>query len=340
MKKTGSILLCTAGLGALLCLAACPGPGPDNKTDLAGAPDMSVTPDLSVDAQEAVINAYTTKYLSCLSLPDPVPPDLLEVYKRLLGESLRRVTTATGSGWTPDKMLGCARSVEQLTCDALISGDGPPMGCQVSGTLAVGTACTDDSQCQSGYCRSGSPCGVCITPATAGQACSDASPCMRGLHCTAGFCTVGGDVGAVCDGTRPCRAGLYCGGSVCKARAKLGQPCGGGTNPSCELGLTCRNSICVSLLRAGSTCDPTLPGQQCSQFHSCDGASKRCVATKVANLGEACDTALLCREGYCGPDKRCVPQIQDGLACDSKGGGCKTFSSCRNNVCTPPMSCP
>lgn len=341
MKKSGSFLLCVAGFGALLCVAACPGPGPGTgDTDLAGGPDMSVTPDLSVDPLEAMVNAYATKYLACTSLPDPVPPDILDIYKRLFGDSLRRLTGAQGSGYTPDRMRSCAGSIEQLTCDALTASDGPPMGCQVTGTLSVGTACMDDSQCQSGYCRSGSPCGVCITPATAGQACSDASPCMRGLRCTAGFCTVGGDLGAACDGNRPCRAGLSCYGSVCKGRAKVGEACGGGTNPSCGLGLSCRNSICVSLLRAGSTCDPALPGQQCSQFHLCDTPTKRCTAGKVANLGEACDMAFACKEGYCGPDKRCVPQIQDGLACDKNGGGCKSFSSCRSNVCTPQMSCP
>jgi hypothetical protein len=310
---------------------------------MLGAAGCSGGSSPEVSAIDALVGTYLNKFLTCQSQPDPVPEVVRAQYGPLLRESLVRLTSLKGNGWSPEQMRACAAGFDRLTCEELVHGNAVPEACQPPGTLPTGSACASSDQCQTGRCvrSSGQQCGACGEVAQAGQGCGS-TPCARDLVCLNGTCAQRGGAGAPCGAMNPpCKSGLTCRSGSCAVPVygRAGDRCGMLGDSPCGIGLFCRSNACTPVTRAGQACDT--PGMQCSTFHFCDPATRQCTAIRGARLGEACGATTLCTEGYCAgrPTGRCDARVPDGQPCMNPES-CQVGSSCQNNVCTAPPMCP
>ena len=83
----------------------------------------------------------------------------------------------SGSTRTADEVEACASAVEAEECGVI--AEFLPACTPKAGTLATGSACNVDGQCQSGYCElraEGKGCGVCAAPPAEGEGCSAERP--------------------------------------------------------------------------------------------------------------------------------------------------------------------
>lgn len=230
---------------------------------------------------------------------------------------------ATGTGNTADTAQSCAAAAPSASCNDLFSNHQIPDACKTpAGTLADGTACSDDAQCKGKRCRipAGQTCGACSTPAAGGAACAVTGDCDYGLVCANMVCVAPGGGGASCD---------------------AGHPCGGG--------FACKAGTCSAVLAAGATCDAT--AQNCDFLAGlyCDPNTKVCAQVTTAAAGAACGLsasgyALCGARGFCrkaagAQTGTCVAAAADGQPCDTTNGPlCTAPATCSGGVCKLPDS--
>jgi hypothetical protein len=203
-----------------------------------------------------------------------------------------------------------------------------------TGSLADNTACGENAQCTSGYCKG------------AGSTTSSSSTGVTTTTFKCGTCGAKAAIGQPCGGTAntTCVDGATCvetgsGSGTCQATpapGKAGDPCGM-SNQTCDTGLKCDYTMmkCVALGAAGAACqystDCTTPlacngadatkgtkgtcgnggdvGAACNpdSFESgcqssliCDPTTKTCAQTKYADPGQTCDDkTTFCNKGAC-----------------------------------------
>lgn len=228
-----------------------------------------------------------------------------------------------GSNAGPEDIVACTGAVSALSCDGL-PGEGRE--CHPKpGARGSGTACGNDWQCQSTFCKKSGdkPCGSCAARAKIGELC-DGSGCEFGATCaptslTERRCVVPTGEGSICV-SGFCQSGLFCNGGVCTKPMFLG---------------------------VGTACDPTRPWCDPHQGLYCHAATRVCTQVKYPGPGEACGdqqdgTIALCSAGSQCPagmptNPLCIAPAKDGEACNlSMNLSCLQPAVCRNSVCTVP----
>jgi hypothetical protein len=204
-------------------------------------------------------------------------------------------------------------------------------------------ACTNNSECASGFCVD----GVCCSSACGGgatgdcQACSIAAggtingvctPVVAGKTCRAssGLC----DVPEVCNGTSTaCPADVkIAAGTQCRASAGVCDPAEtcDGTSPACPTD---------AKLPAGTQCRASTGA--CDPAEACDGSSPACPsdAKLPAGIicrasGGACDPAEVCdgSSGACPADAK----LPAGTQCRASAGACDPAEACDGSSPTCP----
>jgi hypothetical protein len=234
---------------------------------------------------------------------------------------------ATGTAATPSSTEACAQAVPSISCDDAFARKLPAACNHLSGQLANGQACGDDSQCLSTFCNKpkGQVCGVCGAPSTAGSACNVDDDCPYGTVCW---------------------------NSTCAARAGAGAACG--ANPCLE-SLACKNGTCSTPDAVGASC----ANVQNDIFGTCDHvkavvcSSGTCAQIQLAQTGAACGLnvngkIVLCQAaGFCKGETlqapgTCVAAAADGSSCDAtKGPSCMGPAQCMSGLCKlpDPSSC-
>ena len=224
-----------------------------------------------------------------------------------------------GTSQSATNIMACGTALSTETCPAFLSGyNFAPAACRMPGTLAAGAACADDHQCASSYCQltARSSCGKCVAKVSLGATCVVDEDCTFGATCfgqgTGRKCATPATAGGTCNGTdKPCQQGLFCGSGKCSAAQTVGS--------ACTLG--------------SATCDSTTGLY-------CDAKTQKCVATKLAQVGQACgflnNTKVQCAGGSScfasGQARQCIAAAADGAPCGlgstSSGPGCLAEARC------------
>ncbi|HEX8795747.1 MAG TPA: hypothetical protein VF765_32580 [Polyangiaceae bacterium] len=250
-----------------------------------------------------------------------------------------------GSTVTQVQLEACAQAIHAAGCTGR---PGVPGACLFAGTLAPGSACNEDFQCQSALCFAAAPvgdagagtvggCGKCEPVASVGQSCA-METCAQGTVCdptkmpsTCATVTSGG-VGAACNGaTTVCDVGFFCDVSTmkCTAQHPPGHACTGSSE--CTAPATCRSKTCASPSQAGGGCyidTDCVAGLGCSM-------SETCGAITWASAGQPCGDLARCLVGACSSTGKCPAVVADGQTCPTDDAHtCDSISLCINGVCT------
>lgn len=288
------------------------------------ANDLAISGDLATRlTTDQACSMYASQFCSRLQTCHPFS---LKTTYQDLAQCQARIQLAcdlsaplNGSSQSDANITTCATALTTVSCPDFLSGyNFLPAACRMVGTLANGTACGDDHQCSSGYCKltTQSNCGQCATKSPVGATCVTESDCNFGLTCfgqgTARKCITPAAQGGVCNATdKTCKHGLFCIAGQCAA----GQPVGS----ACILG--------------GQTCD-ALTGLYC------DTQTAKCVATTVAAVNQACgfinNIKVQCAGGAdcysVGQARQCVAAAADGAVCSlgatTGGPGCLAQARC------------
>jgi hypothetical protein len=220
----------------------------------------------------------------------------------------------------PDKLDQCATATSMLTCNELFTRDTPDICKPLPGKLADGSACGDDGQCTSTYCKkpANEVCGVCGARAAAGGACTLDADCDYKLTCAMSVCVAPGAVGASCDGGHPCAPP-----NVCKA------------------------ALCTAPVGAGMACDPVVKDCDAAKGLYCDPTTRVCALATFAAAGAPCGyvngafvgcaAAGHCKLATASLMGTCLAAAADGAACDiTNGPECTAPAQCIGSVCKLP----
>lgn len=293
------------GISIAVWLVACSG-------DSNGGGQAS-TPERACDQ---FVASFCNKLQECLPFAIKIAyKDANECITRQKSQCVKALN-APSTGATPANVSGCASAISGASCDDLFK---QPDACKTpAGTLADGTPCGDDAQCQGRSCNKtgDSECGACGKRVGAGGDCTNAQ-CDDGLECAQnGKCVAPGAAGAACGESQPCTAPLVCSKGTCAKGGEAGAPCA-------------EDQPCNAF--KGLVCDPT---------------ANTCKELKTANAGEACGVVsggfVLCASGgHCktsspGGAGTCQAAAADGAACGGDGPGCQEPAECVNGVCTIP----
>ncbi|MGZ3439973.1 MAG: hypothetical protein ACXVDD_10665 [Polyangia bacterium] len=262
----------------------------------------------------------------CTQLSQCAPPLITSVYGDVATCETRAKLNcvpslmAPSTSATPDKLDHCATAVTTLSCNALFTRDTPAACKPDPGKLVNGSACGDDAQCTSAYCKkaAGQVCGVCGMRSPAGVACSVDDDCDFTLACAMSVCVAHGAVGATCDGGHPCATPNVCKGGVCATPAGAGQPC-----------------------------DPVVKDCDATQALYCNPTTRICAQATFAGAGQpcglvnggfvGCSGSGHCKLGAASLMGTCLAPAADGAACDSTNGpDCVSPAQCIGAVCKLP----
>lgn len=217
------------------------------------------------------------------------------------------------------------------TFPGLHSQDDSPCDRMFTGTIAVGSACNIDLECEgTAFCAAFDPAcdpnvaccaGTCtagITIVPLGEACS----AQQGLFCEANtFCKVGAD------------------SAVCSALGKEGDGCD--ALDGCEDPLYCNlhaggePAVCTKPPGKGADCniDDLIPCGDAREF--CDAATAKCVAR--LDIGQACAPGTRCVGFAACVSGTCVADPKAGETCvDRVEPLCLGTMECANGVCALP----
>jgi hypothetical protein len=180
-----------------------------------------------------------------------------------------------------------------------------PTGLEWVETWAEGLQCDGEStsafDCTTQRCVG----NLIYGPQREGEPCETSAQCARGLRC-----------GRAIDGSDVCIDGCA------RTPSELGGPCGG-YGESCEAGLSCSAGLCVIPGELGDPCETS----SCADELYCDDV---CQAQLAA--GSACDSTDICESRRC-VDGHCAPRPQLGEPCDSHLL-CEHGLSCFDEVCS------
>ncbi len=304
-----------SGMGMLLVLVAC-------------SSTSQSTADACASFSDSVCNKYKTCFPELFAAEYTSTTACAARQKISCTNALNAKSTAVTSG----DATACGSAMSAASCDKFSSfGRDPLPECKPkAGPLAAGTACQDNGQCASSYCKFGtsSACGACGTRVAAGSKCDTSDDCEYTLVCGGNkTCVKPGAAGDTCSSDKPCGGTLVCktstGGTTgtCTAPANAGEACTGG---DCNLtkGLFCnpQSAVCqlIKFEAPGAAC-----GLTGGSVTFCQGSGASCEAAAGATTGT-------CKAG-----------IADGAACSATGQGasCQSPARCVNSVCTLPTSC-
>ncbi len=233
----------------------------------------------------------------------------------------------------------CFAWLAESSCDATSSSARfPPRDCDgiFVGTMALGTSCYLDTECESGVCDQptcsrdmccGGVCGLPRQRHTVDSACADDRDCTRGTYCGGNqTCQRLEAAGGPCFNDSQCADQLACIGpgvdpGTCRPLPLLGESC---PYLRCaEIGALCSGSqVCVSS-GPGAACSGDA---ECSFFGLCDGT--RDVCGPVPTLGQPCVTRCS-GESWCdrrGPEPICAAPLETMAAC-------MTDEACESRLC-------
>jgi hypothetical protein len=294
--------------------------------------------------------------MSCATVP--LPADEVARERPRFDAVCAAAMALPGQGATSSTLDACASALRNGGCVMLDADSGP---CAfASGTLAGGSACVSDGQCQSGTCTPSTsatdggygPCGTCAAPSAIGQACQSHS-CGPSAACmysngnsTCVSVTVSGS-GHSCDGYAvQCSQGLVCNQATltCSSPAAAGATCA--KDGDCASPLVCPPASSAGT--SGSTCQsPGATGARCrNDFEcaagiACDPWAQTCGPRTWAAPGQACGSGVArCYVGVCpnessGGGGVCPAVVADGQPCDPTSGTttCDAFAQCVGGRC-------
>ncbi len=221
------------------------------------------------------------------------------------------IVGAAGSSITPAGIESCAQAIQGETCVEFLDNT-QPSACNFAGTLAAGSACGTDSQCQSAYCRltPGTTCGKCQDRAGAAQAgpgggpaCLGDTDCQANLLCAAGQCVSPAMAGGACSAQQPCIRTLACISGKCATPVPVGGACAAVTDCDGASGAVCdltrKPGVCVAIATANA-------GQSCGlmggMLTACTAAS---TCDNLANMVGTCHQPAA-DNAPCGPGVGCM----------------------------------
>ncbi len=154
------------------------------------------------------------------------------------------------------KAYACVEAMAALPCDEF--GDAEPEACNgvFTGTIADGSACFINEECESGYCDTDAECpGTCMAAVLEGDGCETTDECETGAKCVLGECTfftASVTEGGACDPDEDwCADGLFCHPDTeeCTGRLSAGEDCDGMADLECESG-----TMCIGMGGTQATC--------------------------------------------------------------------------------------
>ena len=261
----------------------------------------------------------------------------------------------SGSTRTADEVEACANAVEAEECG--VFAEFLPACAPKAGTLATGSACNVDGQCQSGYCElraQGKGCGVCAATPAEGDGCSAERPvCAVGTFCegepkssrTSCKRIHYADANAACNGFDiRCRPGFICAAvdgakPVCLPALAAGQECRDDAACAKEAFCSRQSGKCTNRGKTGDACDGL---NSCSEGFGCDRTTQKCAPLTFVEPGEDCGGSVACREGVCGQGTgapRCPAIVEDGKGClEGAHMTCRAPAACIAGACVMPTT--
>ena len=327
----------------------------------SAAPPNDAGASTPVTAQAACEHHFRVRFERCQE--ETVAPETLKSARARYIESCVGALALPGSTRTADELDACAAAVEAEDCSVL--ADALPACARKTGTLAIGSACNVDAQCQSGNCevsgaQSGTKgCGVCNEAIPEGEKCkAEGPPCAIGTLCVASpeeirrggspTCKRVSFAGAdeSCTGSDvQCRSGLVC--------ATLGTGATPMCTPALAPGAECSHDAacgedafcgyttgkCQSRGKTGDACDAQTP---CSAGLGCDPTTNKCAPLTFVEPGASCGGNVACREGVCGQGTgapRCPQIVEDGKGClVGAHMTCRAPAACIGGMCVLPTT--
>ncbi len=261
----------------------------------------------------------------------------------------------SGSTRTADEIDACASALETEECS--VFAELLPACAPKAGTLATGSACNVNEQCQSGYCElraDGKGCGVCMATPAEGEGCSAERPaCAIGTFCVGEPSSSRmtckrvryADEKAECNGSDiQCRPGFICASTdgkkpTCIQALAAGQECRDDAHCAKEAFCSRESAKCTNRGKAGDACDAMTP---CGEGLGCDRTTQKCAALTFAEPGEDCGGSIACREGVCGQGTgapRCPAIVEDGKGCLAGAHmTCIAPAACIGGACVMPTT--
>jgi hypothetical protein len=353
----------SAGQGGSAGQSGSSGNGGSSGSGADAGPPLDCTAFANV-TQAAACAAYANAYCTFL---DTCAPAGLFLYssvahcKQRIELQCASSLTAPQSNFNPPMFAAGADALGKLTCAEFYAtgfdslGE-PGPGCGGPGTLGVGKQCYANSQCASGDCLEGDPCGICTG---VGTACEASLDCLDDAFCNAlDQCELKKSAGQACGAHDQCTSDTWC-GVTCQPDKPLGATCT--EDAECAKPLICgANNQCKppALGAQGASCTP---GETLSCNASfmlvCDTASQTCVPDPLPGPGDPCGLVqqggMTVFEFLCGGDSTCVftsglsgtcvANAPDGAACnETTGPHCMFLASCVNGSCVVPNAtlCP
>lgn len=345
--------LCLAPLFAAAVLLACSSSDESSKAGPSNEPDAS-TP---VTAQSACEHEFRVRFERCNG--GSIAPATMTSAKARYVESCVNAFGLAGSTRTADELDACATAIEAEECGTF--AELLPACAAKAGTLATGTACNVDAQCQTGHCdlfgpqAKGRGCGVCAETTPEGESCDAERPaCALGTFCVGSPDAPSApkcrrvryvDPSASCNGFDiQCRVGFVCAAvdgaaPVCIPALAAGAACT--DDAACAKDAFCGYSTgkCTNRGKAGDACDAQNP---CSEGLGCDRTSNKCAPLTFVEPGESCGGSVQCREGVCGQGTgapRCPEVVDDGKGClEGAHMTCRAPAACINGACVLPTT--
>jgi hypothetical protein len=255
--------------------------------------------------------AFCGRTFACATqLAKIVYPD--EATCRTLAEqSCNALATLPRHGPTSGELGACTHAIPATSCAEFARNVGP---CDLHGSLDVGDACSDDTQCSSGSCLGATPtsCGACIAPIA--NACNPG--CERGFTCS-----------KLDDGVN----------LKCTRLRNDGEACLSSDDCSSH---ECFQGNCAAQLAPGDACDvqgKTTPPCSMDLMAVCSSNTNRCEPSPVADTGDPCGvlangTYVMCNGKNVCNGTTCVAAPIGG-PCMSDAD-CPIITTCEQGTCT------
>lgn len=224
-----------------------------------------------------------------------------------------------GNGNTPAADEACAQAFPSWACTDYLNDQNIPAACQQqTGSVATGSSCAVDGQCQTGFCAipPDAACGTCSAVPVAGASCAELTSCGPGLTCTSDTttCVALGAASAACGKGAPCGAGLSCVGADATTN----------TQGTCQAAATTSGATCDATLKTGAGCNR-------NAGLVCNSMTKTCQTVVLAMPGAMCGDDVGSQAAYCASEGTCTgtsgntpgtctASAADGAACDTANG--------------------